>query len=96
MSVSARSTVSTVSAEIATRNASMLIGASFTRQIYRSAVRTSTVAPLDVWRVGVRFDRSLWVTSETRAVVIGGGIVGCSVAYHLASLGWTEITLLEQ
>ncbi|MCP2324896.1 4-methylaminobutanoate oxidase (formaldehyde-forming) [Hamadaea flava] len=36
------------------------------------------------------------MTIETRAVVIGGGIVGCSVAYHLASLGWTEITLLEQ
>jgi glycine/D-amino acid oxidase-like deaminating enzyme len=36
------------------------------------------------------------VTTETRAVVIGGGIVGCSVAYHLARLGWTDITLLEQ
>ncbi|NUT38073.1 MAG: FAD-binding oxidoreductase, partial [Hamadaea sp.] len=36
------------------------------------------------------------MTTEFRAVVIGGGIVGCSVAYHLASLGWTEITLVEQ
>jgi 4-methylaminobutanoate oxidase (formaldehyde-forming) len=34
--------------------------------------------------------------SEARAVIIGGGIVGCSVAYHLAKLGWREIVLLEQ
>ena len=31
-----------------------------------------------------------------RAVVIGGGVVGCSIAYHLARAGWTEITLLER
>jgi glycine/D-amino acid oxidase-like deaminating enzyme len=36
------------------------------------------------------------VTTETRTVVIGGGVVGCSVAYHLARLGWTDVTLLEQ
>ncbi len=29
-------------------------------------------------------------------MIIGGGIVGCSVAYHLAKLGWGEIVLLEQ
>jgi len=34
--------------------------------------------------------------STARAVIVGGGIVGCSVAYHLASLGWGEIVLLEQ
>ena len=34
--------------------------------------------------------------SSARAVIIGGGIVGCSVAYHLAKLGWREIVLLEQ
>lgn len=42
------------------------------------------------------FDTSLYVATETRAVVIGGGVVGCSVAYHLARLGWTDVTLLEQ
>ncbi|USG59795.1 FAD-dependent oxidoreductase [Sneathiella marina] len=31
-----------------------------------------------------------------KAVVIGGGIVGCSTAYHLAKLGWTDTVLLEQ
>lgn len=31
-----------------------------------------------------------------RAVIIGGGIVGCSTAYHLARLGWTDTVLLER
>jgi len=31
-----------------------------------------------------------------RVVIIGGGIVGCSVAYHLGKLGWTDTVLLER
>jgi len=34
--------------------------------------------------------------SRARAVVVGGGIVGCSVAYHLAKLGWRDVVLLER
>ena len=34
--------------------------------------------------------------STAKAVVIGGGIVGCSVAYHLGKLGWTDTVLLER
>ena len=34
--------------------------------------------------------------SEARVVVIGGGIVGVSVAYHLTKLGWSEIVLVEK
>ena len=30
------------------------------------------------------------------AVVIGGGVTGASVAYHLAKLGWTDVLLLER
>ncbi|NIM26794.1 MAG: FAD-dependent oxidoreductase [Gammaproteobacteria bacterium] len=30
------------------------------------------------------------------AVVIGGGVIGASVAYHLAKLGWSEVVLLER
>jgi len=33
---------------------------------------------------------------EARVVIAGGGIVGCSVAYHLAKAGWKDIVLLEQ
>ena len=33
---------------------------------------------------------------HARAVIVGGGIVGCSIAYHLAKLGWSDTMLLEQ
>jgi len=34
--------------------------------------------------------------THTQAVVIGGGLVGCSVLYHLAKLGWTDVMLIER
>jgi 4-methylaminobutanoate oxidase (formaldehyde-forming) len=34
--------------------------------------------------------------STAKAVVIGGGIVGCSTAYHLGRLGWTDTVLVER
>jgi glycine cleavage system aminomethyltransferase T/glycine/D-amino acid oxidase-like deaminating enzyme len=33
---------------------------------------------------------------RARVVIIGGGVIGTSVAYHLAKLGWTDVLLLEQ
>ena len=33
---------------------------------------------------------------HARVVVIGGGIVGCSVAYHLTRAGWSDVVLLER
>lgn len=33
---------------------------------------------------------------QARVVVIGGGITGCSVAYHLAEAGWTDVLLIEK
>ena len=34
--------------------------------------------------------------NHTRVVIVGGGIVGCSVAYHLALRGCTDVVLLER
>src|SRR6476660_8139362 len=34
--------------------------------------------------------------AETKVVIVGGGIIGCSVAYHLTQLGWKDVVLLEQ
>lgn len=34
--------------------------------------------------------------STARAVIIGGGIIGCSTAYHMGKLGWTDTILLEK
>ena len=34
--------------------------------------------------------------SAAKVVIVGGGIVGCSVAYHLGRLGWTDVLLVEQ
>jgi glycine cleavage system aminomethyltransferase T/glycine/D-amino acid oxidase-like deaminating enzyme len=34
--------------------------------------------------------------ARARVVVVGGGIIGCSVAYHLAHMGWKDVVLLER
>ncbi|KAJ03700.1 GcvT family protein [Sulfitobacter mediterraneus] len=34
--------------------------------------------------------------SKARVVIIGGGVIGCSVAYHLTKLGWKDVVLLER
>ncbi len=34
--------------------------------------------------------------SSARVVVVGGGVIGCSVAYHLVKAGWSDVLLLER
>lgn len=34
--------------------------------------------------------------SHSQVVIIGGGVVGCSVLYHLTKLGWVDVTLIER
>ena len=36
------------------------------------------------------------MNTHAQAVVIGGGLVGCSILYHLSKLGWTDVMLLER
>lgn len=36
------------------------------------------------------------VPSHARVVVCGGGVIGTSIAYHLAERGWTDVVLLDQ
>lgn len=38
----------------------------------------------------------LKLPSHAQAVVIGGGLIGCSILYHLAKLGWRDVVLLER
>jgi 4-methylaminobutanoate oxidase (formaldehyde-forming) len=34
--------------------------------------------------------------SRKQVVIIGGGVIGCSIAYHLSRLGWKDVVLLER
>ena len=34
--------------------------------------------------------------TTAQVVVIGGGVVGCSVLYHLTKKGWTDVLLIER
>jgi dimethylglycine dehydrogenase len=36
------------------------------------------------------------VATEAKVAIIGGGVAGCSLAYHLTKLGWRDVVLLEQ
>ena len=36
------------------------------------------------------------IQDKARVIIIGGGVIGCSVAYHLSKLGWNDIVLLER
>src|SRR6185312_6845330 len=47
-----------------------------------------------IWNV---LDRAMTTLPiHARAIIIGGGIIGCSTAYHLAKLGWRDVVLLER
>src|SRR5262245_50459379 len=39
---------------------------------------------------------SVDLPTRSRVVIVGGGVTGCSIAYHLAHLGWTDIVVVEQ
>jgi 4-methylaminobutanoate oxidase (formaldehyde-forming) len=39
---------------------------------------------------------SVKIPDQTQLVIIGGGIVGCSLAYHLTKIGWNDVVVLER
>ena len=39
---------------------------------------------------------SIILPERARVVIVGGGNIGCSTAYHLAHMGWKDIVLLER
>jgi 4-methylaminobutanoate oxidase (formaldehyde-forming) len=36
------------------------------------------------------------IPTETQVIIVGGGIIGCSIAYHLTKMGWQDVVLLER
>src|SRR5207253_9885910 len=48
--------------------------------------------PCRAWRRAMPSE----LPGQCRVVVVGGGVAGCSVAYHLAKAGWRDVLLLEQ
>ncbi len=45
---------------------------------------------------GSDISRTADLPSRAQVVIVGGGVIGCSIAYHLAHLGWTDVVLLER
>lgn len=36
------------------------------------------------------------VPEHAKVVIVGGGIIGCSVGYHLAHMGWKDVVIVER
>ena len=57
----------------------------------------NTHDPRDARRqAGASTARMTHMQTTTRALVIGGGVVGASVLYHLTKLGWSDVMLVER
>ena len=41
-------------------------------------------------------ERDPALPSHASVVIIGGGVVGCSILFHLAKFGWKDVVLLER
>ena len=45
-------------------------------------------------KIKIFMDRK--IPNNTKVIVIGGGVIGCSCAYHIAKFGWKDVILLER
>jgi 4-methylaminobutanoate oxidase (formaldehyde-forming) len=64
-----------------------------------ASARVQTSARADRYRTGMTEPAPVVPASipeHARVVVIGGGVIGCSVAYHLALAGWRDVVLIER
>src|SRR4029077_15453509 len=62
----------------------------------RSPIRR-TSQPLRFWTsVRRAAEQHVTMVEHARAVIIGGGVGGTSIAYHLTELGWTDIVLVDR
>jgi heterodisulfide reductase subunit A-like polyferredoxin len=62
------------------------------RVLYMAALIASRCNPA----LKVFHDRLQATGKKSKVVIVGGGVIGTSVAYHLTQLGWKEVVLLEQ
>ena len=62
----------------------------------RDGAHRSALAPLSEMSFAELCGDRIAMKASARAVVIGGGVVGASVLYHLAKIGWTDVLLLEK
>jgi len=63
----------------------------FLTQIYMRFLSRRNTLPQN-W---IKYE-SVPMKSHTKVCVIGGGVVGCSVLYHLTKLGWSDVMLIER
>src|SRR4051794_17605154 len=53
-------------------------------------------SPIPVSPYGSRTRVARELPARARCVIVGGGVGGCSIAYHLAQLGWREVVLVDR
>lgn len=66
------------------------------RQRLSLGVRTYTSLARSYYRSRAPVLHRCYSLDHSQVVICGGGIIGCSVAYHLAKLGYSDVILLEQ
>ena len=70
--------------------------ADYARQALRAAARAARPTRASSGWLEEAACRGLSCPTRARCVIVGGGVGGTSLAYHLAKLGWDDVVLLER